>query len=89
MLEDYVYTNPNPKLAEAFEAWVGMTPQSIFDMAERVQDRGQDLVSILKRTNDKLGGNMIATAYELCVPNPEGFNTMIHSDSWFNNMLFK
>ncbi len=50
-------------------------------------DQKPDLVATMKKLDEK--HDLSSITMTLSERNPDGFNTMIHGDAWFNNALFK
>jgi thiamine kinase-like enzyme len=85
---DYIHSDPHEDFTNFIKQWLQSDgPNPAYRIAENVQEPGQDLAGALKRFHEK--HDVMTLNERACRYDPQGFNTMCHGDTWFNNMLFK
>jgi thiamine kinase-like enzyme len=85
---DYLHGDPHEDFIKFVKQYLQSDgPNGYYRIAENVQEPGQDLAGALKRFHEK--HDILSLHEKTFRCDPQGFNTMCHGDTWFNNMLFK
>ncbi len=85
---DFVLTDPSEEMNKMWEMFREPGKEIMFNSLRVTQDPGEDFVGPLRRylDDDDTPDHFNIKERRL---DPQGFNTIIHNDAWFNNMLFK
>jgi len=87
-VRDFVFTEPIDAMKDVLQSFAESAKKGICSNAEALANPGEDFTGPLKcylENPDNLSHMNIKERRR----NPNGFNTFIHDDAWFNNMLFK
>ncbi len=85
---DYMRADPEEEVAKFFDSFTtGAAEESFFKPLQMVQEPGQDMESAFRRYHKE--HSLHDVPKKIATVDHNGFNTMTHGDSWFNNMLFR